>query len=168
MCRILEPTSSIPGSCAIRERVSPMRVAGIALFLLAVVGRDLHGQTLTVSVRDTGGQAIQQASLTLVDSAGRVVATTRTAPGGLAQLDQVAPGAYRVMARRFGFLPRYSEFVRIGRADTVSVRITLNRMNLVIDEIAVASLEPRRENRRHFARTEPNHRSTESAASVPA
>jgi hypothetical protein len=117
-----------------------MRIAGIALIVLAFVGRDLHGQTLTVAVRDSAGQAISQASLSLVDSAGRVVATTRTAPGGLAQLDHIEPGAYRVMARRFGFLPRYSAFVQIGRADTLVVKITLDRMYLILEEINVASL----------------------------
>ena len=126
-------------SCAILERVSQMRVAGIALIVLACVGRDLHGQSLTVFVRDSAGQAIQQASLSLVDSAGRVVATTRTALGGLAQLDHLAPGSYRVMARRFGFLPRFSSFVRIGRADTVAVKITLDRMHLILEEVNVVS-----------------------------
>ena len=111
-------------SCAIRKRVSQMRVAGIALIVLACIGRDLHGQSLTVFVRD---------------SAGRVVATTRTALGGLAQLDHLAPGSYRVMARRFGFLPRFSSFVRIGRADTVAVKITLDRMHLILEEVNVVS-----------------------------
>jgi hypothetical protein len=46
------------------------------------------------------------------------------------------------MARRFGFLPRYSAFVQIGRADTIVVKITLDRMYLVVEEINVASLPP--------------------------
>lgn len=119
-----------------------MRAFVIALVATVVVGSDLHGQTLAIAVRDSAGRAIPQATLTLVDSAGRVVATSRTAMGGLAELSHLAPGAYRVMARRFGFLPRYSEFVRIGRADTVTVKITLDRMPLILDDVNVAIAEP--------------------------
>ena len=119
-----------------------MRVLGIALIVLALLGRDAHGQTLTIAVRDSAGQAISQASLSLVDSAGRVVATTRTALGGLAHLNHIAPGAYRVMARRFGFLPRYSQYVFVGQADTVAVKIKLDRMYLMLEEV-VASLDAR-------------------------
>jgi hypothetical protein len=122
-----------------------MRVLGIALFVLAFIGRDVHGQTLTIAVRDSAGQAISQASLTVVDSTGRVVATTRTALGGLAHLNDIAPGAYRVMARRFGFLPRYSQFVRVGQADTVAVKIKLDRMYLLLEDVSVVASEHSRE-----------------------
>jgi hypothetical protein len=118
-----------------------MRVLGIALVVLAFVGRDVHGQTLTIAVRDSAGQAISQASLTVVDSAGRVVATSRTALGGLAHLNDIAPGASRVMARRFGFLPRYSQVVRVGQADTVAVKIRLDRMYLMLEDVSVAARE---------------------------
>jgi hypothetical protein len=110
-----------------------------ALALIVALGRVLPAQAISVSVRDTAGRPIAQVSLALIDTGGRVVATARTGEGGAALWPRADTGVFQVMARRFGFKPRYSARLHIGRGDTVAVRLTLDRAPAILDPVVIVA-----------------------------
>ena len=104
---------------------------------LVICATGLQAQALSVSVRDSLGNPLAQVGLALLDTTGRVVATARTGPAGVAHMARADTGTFRVFARRFGFKPRYSAPLRIGRGDTLAVRLTLERVPAILDPVVV-------------------------------
>ena len=105
--------------------------------LLPALARHLPAQSLTVSVRDSAGQPLQYVSLTLIDARDEVYASARTGANGIARMLRADAGTYTLLARRFGFRPERRAGLLISPGDTVAVRITLERLSLVLDPILV-------------------------------
>jgi hypothetical protein len=110
-----------------------------AIALMVAFGRALPAQAISVSVRDTTGRPIPQVSLALIDTGGRVVATARTGEGGAALWPRADTGTFRVMARRFGFRPARTEYLRIQATDTIAVRLYLERVATVMDPVLITA-----------------------------
>jgi hypothetical protein len=105
---------------------------------LTVAGANpLAAQTLLVTVRDTLGNPVKQASLTLVDSSGHARASARTGDAGTAHMPRADTGAFRVFARRFGFRPQQSDYFHISGADTVAVRIDMVQLSTILDPVLI-------------------------------
>ena len=112
----------------------------IPLFVVAVVSASrLHAQTLSVSVRDTAGVPLAQVGLALLDTAGRVVASAKTSDAGVAHMPTADSGVFRVFARRFGFRPLQTNLFRIGAGDTIAVRLTLDRLAVMLDPVSIVA-----------------------------
>ena len=109
----------------------------LAALSLSSVG--LQAQAFSVSVRDSAGTPIEQVGLLLFDHKDKHVATARTGSAGTAHMPRADTGTFRLHARRFGFKPRYTEFIHIGPTDTVAVQITLERVSTMLDPIVVRS-----------------------------
>jgi len=123
----------------------------IAIILALTFGHRVSAQALTISVRDTAGRPIPQVALTLIDSSGDARATARTGATGIAHLPRADTGAFRVFARRFGFRPRQTEYLRISATDTIAIRLTLERVATVMDPVLIlAQRDSVRSNRNPF------------------
>jgi len=109
------------------------------LAALSLTSVALQAQTFSVSVRDTAANPLEQVSLLLFDHKDKHVATARTGTDGVARMPRADTGTFRLHARRFGFRPRFTEFIHIGPTDTIAVRITLERAATVLDPIVVRS-----------------------------
>lgn len=110
------------------------------VFILALaLGRLLPAQAVSVSVRDSAGAPIPQVALVLSDSSGRVRATARTSATGVALLPRADTGIFRILARRFGFRPRQTDYLRIDATDTIAVRLTLERVATVMDPVLITA-----------------------------
>lgn len=110
------------------------------LFILAVaIPGSLHAQTLSVSVRDTAGVPLAQVGLALLDTAGRVIASARTSDAGVAHMPSADSGVFRVFARRFGFRPLQTNLFRMGPGDTIAVRLTLDRLAMMLDPVSIVA-----------------------------
>jgi hypothetical protein len=109
----------------------------VALSLTVAGTNSLAAQTLLVTVRDTLGNPVKQASLTLVDSSGRAQASARTGDAGTAHMPRADTGAFRVFARRFGFRPQHSGYFRISGTDTVAVKIDMVQLTTILDPVLV-------------------------------
>jgi hypothetical protein len=107
------------------------------LIALGICGSNLQAQALTVSVRDSLGTPLSQVALALLDTTGRVIVSARTSPAGVAHMPKADTGTFLVFARRFGFKPRYSARLHIGRGDTVAVRLTLERAPAILDPVVI-------------------------------
>ena len=107
-----------------------------ALFL---IGTGLQAQTFSVSVRDSAGTPLENVGLLLFDPNGKTVASARTSAAGFAHMPKADTGTFRLHARRFGFKPTSTAFLHIGPGDTLAVRMTLERMAVILDPIVVRS-----------------------------
>lgn len=110
-----------------------------ALALMVALGRVLPAQVISVSVRDTAGRPIAQVSLVLIDTGGRVVATARTGEGGAALWPRADSGVFQVMARRFGYRPARTAYLRLQATDTIAVRLYLERAATVMDPVLITA-----------------------------
>ena len=110
----------------------------LVVFVVAMPSR-LHAQTLSVSVRDTAGVPLAQVGLALLDPASRVVASARTSDAGVAHMPSADSGVFRVFARRFGFRPLQTNLIRIGPGDTIAVRLTLDRLAVMLDPVSIVA-----------------------------
>jgi hypothetical protein len=110
------------------------------LFIVAVaIPGSLHAQTLSVSVRDTAGVPLAQVGLALLDTAGRVIASARTSDAGVAHMPSADSGVFRVFARRFGFRPLQTNLFRMEPGDTIAVRLTLDRLAMMLDPVSIVA-----------------------------
>lgn len=107
------------------------------LATLSLSSATLQAQTLSVSVRDSAGTPVQDVSLLLFDHSGKHVASARTGAAGFAHMPRADTGTFRLHARRFGFRPHSTGFFHIGSADTLAVRITMERITTILDPIVV-------------------------------
>jgi hypothetical protein len=94
---------------------------------------------ITVSVRDSAGQPLEHVSLVLLDARDRYFASTQTGANGLARMPRADTGTFSVFARRVGFQPERSPAFEVSGKDSVGIRITLNRLALVLDPIVVSA-----------------------------
>jgi hypothetical protein len=109
----------------------------LALAALAIPGAHADAQSLRVSVRDTSGAPLAQVGLALIDAAGQVRATARTGDAGVAYLSRADTGTFLVFARRFGFRPLHTELLHLGSSDTLAIRLTLERVTMVLDPVQI-------------------------------
>jgi hypothetical protein len=109
------------------------------LTALSLCSAGLQAQAFSVSVRDSAGTPIEQVGLLLFDHKDKHIATARTGREGFAHMPRADTGTFRLHARRFGFRPRYTEFIHIGPTDTIAVQITLERVATILDPIVVRS-----------------------------
>jgi hypothetical protein len=108
-----------------------------ALIALVICANTIQAQALSVSVRDSLGTPLSQVGLVLLDTTGRLIASARTSSAGVAHMPKADTGTFTVLARRFGFKPRYSVRLHIGRGDTVAVRLTLERVPAILDPVVI-------------------------------
>jgi len=109
------------------------------LAVLSLCSAGLQAQAFSVSVRDSAGTPIGQVGLLLFDHRDKHIATARTSAEGFAHMPRADTGTFRLHARRFGFKPRFTEFIHIGPTDTVAVHMTLERVTTILDPIVVRS-----------------------------
>lgn len=83
------------------------------------------GQVVRGRLVEAGqGNAVGGAMAALEDRSGRRLAQALTRTGsGLFQLDAPAPGEYRIRADRIGYATTWSEWFRVARGDTLTLRI---------------------------------------------
>ncbi len=96
-----------------------------------------EAQSLTVVVRDSAGQPLEHVSLVLLNARDEVYASARSGADGIARMPRADPGVFTLIARRFGFRPERRAGVTIAPGDTVGIRITMERLSLVLDPILV-------------------------------
>ena len=95
------------------------RVVLAVVFGSALTGTALAA-TVEVKVLDPDGKAVSGASVTIVPSNRQAT----SGDDGIARFDNIAAGAYDVVARRAGFAPSRSD-VTVAQASPVSVQVTL-------------------------------------------
>jgi hypothetical protein len=74
------------------------------ILVALLVAAPLSGQTVSGRVRDASRQALPRVELSLIDSAGRALASARSNDSGDYRIRIPGAGRYRLTARRLGFV----------------------------------------------------------------
>jgi Carboxypeptidase regulatory-like domain len=131
----------------------------IFALIAAAAPRGAAAQVVTGFVRLTEGRearaAIENATVSLVDSAGRTAGVSRTDADGRYRLLVPEPGFYAVDVRRLGFAPSTSKWIDLTAPDTlrydpvleaIAVRLSAVTIRAERDELAdtrVLGMNPR-------------------------
>ena len=102
--------------------------------------------TLRGHIADQTGALIPGAAVTLVNSAGKNVATSTADTSGVYQMNGLAPGAYMVRATYAGFAPFQSPAItltagQVKRVDIVMAIEVAQQSVVVTDESPTVSVE---------------------------
>src|SRR5215218_2816286 len=86
------------------ELRSPLRGWAGATFVALLFAAPLSAQSVTGRVRDASSRAVPKVELSLIDSAGRALASARSNDSGDYRIRLPGAGRYRITARRLGFV----------------------------------------------------------------
>ena len=114
---------------------------GVYLFLLpalAFAQGDLGA--ITGSVLDPAGAVVPDAAITITETATNVASNVKTTSAGYYRVP-VAPGTYRVEAKKEGFKVGVAENIRVGVAEVVTIDIKL-QIGSTTQEVTVAAEAP--------------------------
>jgi|GEM_PF-1269701 len=121
----------------------PVRQMRIAIQLLIVVfcGRPLAAQVVDGKLVETAGAPVARALVSLVDSAGRAVATSQTRADGGFRLTAPGPGTYRVRAERVGRAATVSEPLALAAGELRPLRLEARGEAVMLEGIVAAAGE---------------------------
>jgi hypothetical protein len=131
---------------------------GACLVVLAAAP-PARAQVVRGAVKETASEAVVPgAAVSLVDSAGAVVASTATSDEGLFLLRAPGPGTYRVRAGRIGYATVTSDPFRVEPDDDVFADLCLAILPVPQEaiELSVEARDPRLERTGFYKRQERN------------
>lgn len=121
-------------------RALSMRSAFLVPVLFAVLAAALPAPAQTLRGRAVDRETLQplpDASVALVDSAGEVVASTRSGPDGAFRLAAPGPGEYRLAASRIGYGTLLSAPVPLAEGQVVETEARVRPVPLALDSVRV-------------------------------
>ncbi len=118
-----------------------MRRILVLALACTMIAAPAAAQSVSGTLVDPGGAPLGGALVTLLSSAGRVVATASTRPDGRFALTAPAAGEYRVRAERIGHATTLSPPVALRAGETSSLRLAAAAGGVQLEGIQVAAGE---------------------------
>ena len=125
-------------------KIIPFRVVPVAL--AAALAAPLSAQTIRGKVVDARtGEAVPQAAVVALTSAGRGAGQARTGADGKFSLPVRAPGETRLRVDRTGYRQTLTDLMPVAARETISVEVSVSAAPLTIAPLRVtARVEPPR------------------------
>jgi hypothetical protein len=127
-CGALQAVYGVVGTLVLLSLLFVSRVA---------FGQEIAGTAYIADRRVPSGET----SILLVDSVGRIVTGAITNGAGHFALKAPNPGVFRIRARRIGFAPDSSDFLRLKAGQTVAFDPKMNPLSVNLTVVSVEGLQ---------------------------